>query len=264
MTLQWILGWWNLLFEVPFGIALAYLGVYLSTGLTFGEVDADLSHDVAVDHDVNVDHDVGVDQDVDAEHDVDADHDADGEHAPASAHGTRGATFALLSFIGLGRAPLSLLLLAAMLTWGIGGFAATQILHRRINDGPTIALVALPIAAVTTLVVVALLARVVGRVIPANEPPATSRRDLVGRPGVAILAIGEDFGLARVSPADDAAGVQLPCRVADGQPAIAAHEPVVVLRYDRLEHFFYVTTPDRLAAFRALNDRSGQPASTPR
>ena len=41
MTAQWILGWWNLIFMVPFALALMYLVLYTVSGITFGEADAD-------------------------------------------------------------------------------------------------------------------------------------------------------------------------------------------------------------------------------
>src|SRR5688572_26436424 len=90
MNADWLLGWWNLVFIVPFLLALIYLGVYTVSGITFGEgdaqfgghdADADADHDVGMDadHDVDVDHDVAVEHDVGADHDVDADADADAD-----------------------------------------------------------------------------------------------------------------------------------------------------------------------------------------
>ena len=32
MTLQWLLSWWNLIFVLPFGLALLYLGLYTVSG----------------------------------------------------------------------------------------------------------------------------------------------------------------------------------------------------------------------------------------
>lgn len=55
----------------PFLIALTYLGVYVMTGISFG--DADVDHDVDADHDVSVEHDLDADHDMDVDRDVDTD-----------------------------------------------------------------------------------------------------------------------------------------------------------------------------------------------
>ena len=37
MDAGWYLGWWNLVFTLPFLLALLYLILYSMSGLTFGE-----------------------------------------------------------------------------------------------------------------------------------------------------------------------------------------------------------------------------------
>src|SRR5687768_8649258 len=136
MTIQWLLGWWNLMFLLPLGLALLYVGVYAVSGLTFGhaDADADAGADVDADTDLHADADVHADvhADADADGDVEADADAemDGDahadvHHGGHAHSGVGKTplFDLLSMlIGLGRAPLSILLMVLFLTWGFIGF----------------------------------------------------------------------------------------------------------------------------------------------
>ena len=77
MNAEWLLNWWNLIFLLPFGLALLYLGLYTISGVTFGDGD--------VDHDFDVDHDV--DADADADHDISADHDADAGHDAGGGQG---------------------------------------------------------------------------------------------------------------------------------------------------------------------------------
>ncbi len=36
MKTQWLLGWWTLVFLVPFSLALLYLGLYVVCGVAFG------------------------------------------------------------------------------------------------------------------------------------------------------------------------------------------------------------------------------------
>src|SRR3954447_21267987 len=100
MTLEMLIAWWNLIYILPFGLALLYLILYAASGLTFGEADADgageahdfahadVDHDAAIDHDVDVDHDVDLDGDADLDGDVDADVDGvvDADHDASAAH----------------------------------------------------------------------------------------------------------------------------------------------------------------------------------
>src|SRR5436305_13932391 len=83
MNPQTLLAWWNLIFVVPFGLALVYLALYTLGGVTFGEADADADFDHDVDVDAHADlhgHvDVDVDADADLQADAEADVDADGD-----------------------------------------------------------------------------------------------------------------------------------------------------------------------------------------
>src|SRR5688500_2668567 len=106
MKAEWLMLWWNLIFIVPFGLALLYLGVYAMSGFTFGEAEADFHADAP-------------DMDADAEIAVDADADADGAdlHADAGSHVP--IHIAAMSWLGIGRVPLSLVLMVLLMTWGL-------------------------------------------------------------------------------------------------------------------------------------------------
>src|SRR5438105_15646663 len=83
MTTQWLLGWSNLIFILPFGLGLLYLGLYTLSGWTFGDADTDagIDHDVDASMDadghVSFEHDADTDLSHDVDHDVD--HDVVGE-----------------------------------------------------------------------------------------------------------------------------------------------------------------------------------------
>src|SRR5258706_9607371 len=113
MTLQWILGWWNLIFVAPFAVALLYLGVYTLSGVGFGDADADAhgDFDADADADADVDADAGVDADADA--DADADGDAHGDAETPGGHPS--FHMMALSWMGVGRVPLSLLAFLVLL-----------------------------------------------------------------------------------------------------------------------------------------------------
>jgi hypothetical protein len=172
MTLSWLLGWWNLLFIVPFLLALAYLGLYIATGLTFGDPEADVDADADVQPDIDTDAHMDVQGDVDADthlnveggvdHDLHAGASANAldskmeavvasgqtehlanDHAPSS---STGAGLSLLSLVGVGRVPLSLLLMVMLLTWGVVGFAVNQLVHDSTESVARIAWTSIPVA----------------------------------------------------------------------------------------------------------------------
>jgi hypothetical protein len=223
-----LLGWWNLIFIVPFGIALTYLGVYISTGITFGDADLDVDADADVDHDINAD--------ADADHDADHDADADDNSGRLSA-----ASLAMLHLIGVGKVPLSLLVMILLFTWGICGFAAVQYLRPIFGAGDKIALYAIPFAGWMAVCITALGARLFAKLVPMHVAPAMALNDLVGQRGVAVLNIDDVFGLAQiVNPGG--AKIQVPCRVPIGEDSIAQNTSIVVERFDRDARVFYVTT----------------------
>src|SRR5690349_9527724 len=129
MTLQWTLAWWNLIFILPFGLALLYLILYAASGLTFGETDSE----------------------VEIDHDVDA-----GEASPARA---------ALQWLGVGRVPLSILLMVLLLAWGTSGFLANQILRGSVAE-TYLVLASVPIALAVSLLITRILVRAIQRFVP--------------------------------------------------------------------------------------------------
>jgi len=217
MTSEWILGWWNLVFLAPFALAMIYLFVYSVTGVTFGDADhdTDLGHDVDgdidadadVDHDVDMDHDVDADADVDADvdHDIDADTDSDTDadhdaEAEGNGHGGGGSSsiFTAMTWLGIGRVPVSIVLLVLMLSWGVIGFCSNQILRERIADPARIGLISMAVALVGSLLVTRGTTRIVARVLPDGETYAVRRHELLGGVGLAVSAINASFGLVAV------------------------------------------------------------------
>src|SRR6187401_1355265 len=85
MPLTLMLAWWNLIYIVPFLLAVVYLGLFVFTGITFGDADADV--DMDADADLDADATVHVEAHaVDLDGDADLDHDVGG-HDAQSAHG---------------------------------------------------------------------------------------------------------------------------------------------------------------------------------
>jgi hypothetical protein len=246
-----LLEWYNLIFELPLGLALMYLALYTFSGWSFGEADADaggFDHDVDahldVNGDVNLDHDADLSHDVQADADTDADTDGDAHDSQPS-----GALWAL-SWVGVGLIPLSLILLILMLSWGAIGFTALQIQHDRpINQSIAISIAA---AGAGSLVITHLLASILGRTLFAPQSAARRRHEILGSLGEAMYPIDEKFGM--VCGRDDSGELfQVPCRVEQGQKPIAEGEPVQLVAYTAKDEMFFVVpaassiTPRRTA-----------------
>jgi membrane protein implicated in regulation of membrane protease activity len=257
MNAQWLLSWWNLIFILPFGLALLYLGIYSVSGWTFGEsdVDADADADVDADADAGVDHDIDADADADVDHDIDhdvdtdadADADADSdsdaehdaEHETASNGSSSSSVWHAMHLLGVGSVPVSMVLLFLLLTWGGIGFLTNQAARPHVAQPWMVAAVSLPIAALGSLLITSILTRTIGKYMPMRETYARRRHELLGSTGEAIYEIDEKFGM--VSIRDDHGDLfQVPCRLEQGYGAIPKGGRVKLVAYDKGQSLFYV------------------------
>ena len=262
MPLQVLLAWWNLVFIVPFGLALFYLGLFVFTGITFGDADADMDADVDADADMTVHVEAEVAADVDADADVDGDADADHDaetpsaalahavHTPtgmlgshsvdvhhAEGEGQTSAFAAFLSFLGVGKIPLSLALMTLLFCWGITGFALNALLYKWLGASAVIGLISLPVTLILALALTGLFAALIAKIIPNDDSTRQRRTDLVGKAGEAMYDINAEFGMATVrGTAGDF--FQVPCRTAAGKPQIPKGARIVLFDYDREKGIF--------------------------
>lgn len=242
MTLQWLGNWWNLIFLAPFGLALLYLGLYTGTGITFGESDLDADSDFDADADADVDHDI--DNDVDSDADADADHDADTDHdadSDGQSEAQASPVMVIVSWLGVGKVPLSIVLLVFLLTWGASGLLCNLLLASR---GASAAAVSVPMALMAAVLVTHWVSWFIGRYLPLYETTARRRHALLGATGEAILPIDQRFGIASVR--DDTGDLyQVPCR-ADDRP-IPKGSTVKLVSYNAKQGIFHVipTEPAR-------------------
>lgn len=253
MTMQWILGWWNLVFLIPFALALLYLALYMVSGVTFGEAhaDADLDADADLHADADVDADADAHVSADVHADVEADADADADHGHGHGHGhhhhAAGATSGgglghAMAWVGVGRVPLSFVLMILLLAWGFIGFVTNQFLRELLPAQWMIPLVSLPVAAVGSVVLTRYASRGISRVMPTEQTYARKRSALLGEVGEAIYAVDERFGMAAVR--DDRGNLfQVACRVEPGRTPIAKGTKVLLVSYDADRKVFHVT-PD--------------------
>jgi hypothetical protein len=206
-------------------LALVYLGLYIASGVTFGDPDTDGHGDV--DHDANGHH---PDATHAGGHDVIQYHASEPTDAPV--------TFSLLSWFGVGRVPISLWLSGAMLGWGAFGLGASSFANTAGFDGPATVAIDFGAAAIGALFVMRALTLLVTCIVPIHESYARRRHELLGSEGEAIYAIDESFGMVGVR---DSRGelFQLGCRVDDGRP-IAKGSRVKLVGYNRDTNLFHV------------------------
>lgn len=233
MTIQWLTGWWNLIFIVPFALALLYLGLYTLSGWTFGEVDADAGIDHDIDAHLNAGGHLEFDHDIDA--DADADGDSDGNAAGQS------AVLTALNWIGVGQMPLSLIVMIQMLCWGVIGFAGMQV-QRGVAIGQEVIVSAI-IAALGASLITHVVSSILGpRLFRATN---TVRRwhQLLGSRGEAMYPIDARFGM--VCGRDDRGELfQAACRTAEGFGPLAKGDAVQLVAYAAKERMFYVVPAD--------------------
>lgn len=200
----------SLAFVLPLFLALVYLGLYVASGVTFG--DPDVSADGDLDADTDTDAHFDAETDIDADGDVDGDSDLDadvGHHGHAHElmtdaddrdhSGQAGTAFSLLSWLGVGRVPMSLWLSGSMLGWGTFGLGALAVLRQHSTTAPSAdTSIALAVALVGALLTTRLLSVIVTRIVPIHETYARRRHELLGSVGEAILPIDGSFGMVGV------------------------------------------------------------------
>lgn len=265
MTTQWLLGWWNLVFIVPAGLAMLYLGIYTLSGITFGDPDADVETDADFDGDADVDADADIDADADVDADADTDADFDGDadadadtdlnadagdglshhvHIERDASIEQGSAevsplWSLLSFLGIGRVPVSIVLMVLLLAWGAVGFLANQVIRQYVAEPWHVALVSLPLAALISLMVTGATSNTINRFMPLNLTLAKRKHELLGSIGEVVLPVNGKFGMINVREASGDLH-QVGCRLENGNETLPKGSHVKLVAYSAKESMFYV------------------------
>lgn len=211
-----LLEWQNLIFVLPMAAAMLYI-LLMALGISLGEHgDLDVGHDV----DLDVDHDVHVEV---------GDH-GDGGHGGHGGHGS--LLGSALGLLGVGKVPLSILLLSLCFVWGATGLVLNQFLG--VEAMPR----TLAFAALAAVVGARLVAEGLGALLPREETYHTPKAELVGQVGEVLYEVTKTSGTVRLS---DPSGnlLDLDCR-AQTDERFKPGAKVQLLEYDPATDTFFV------------------------
>jgi membrane protein implicated in regulation of membrane protease activity len=264
-TWMFLLAWFNLPFSLLFLLALLLGGMQLLGVSGEHDTDADsdldsgLDHDLDADTDLDLDDDLDFEQDLDLEHDLDLDHDIDLDHdwdansdanldSDAEADGDLAAgpnaddsLLSALAFLGVGKAPLMLVLLILCGFTGLSGWTLNGFAQSLLGGYPAWAFVlVLPLAMLVGGTLSSNLARLIGRALPPVSTTAVHEQALVGRRGTVVSPrVDETYGQVHVR---DAGGTLMRVfAVVKHEPPIENGEAVVLVDFDPGRRCFVVT-----------------------
>lgn len=206
-----LVEWYNLIFTLPFSLALMYVLIMASGALHF-------EHEIGVDTDV--DHDISLDG-----HDL--------------AHDTGYGFSDILSLLGLGKIPLSLIIISFSFIWGFSGVVMNKILSGIINY-PQVFIIPSSIGAfVASFIGTRYLAIGLSKVMPTTETYSAKPDDFIGKTAKVRFKITDRFGT--VTLLDQFNNFhELSCRVKPGEKEISSGDMVVLVGRDEQKNIFYV------------------------
>jgi hypothetical protein len=218
-----LLEWYNLIFVLPFIMGVLYLGL-LSVGLG-GE------HEIHAEMDMDHDVDLGGDLHHGIEHSTEVHaHGADHDH---------NVFVKALSFLGVGRVPISLVFMSFCFIWGTAGYLGNQFFGGILRYPGIFIWPSLALAGGGSVFGTRWLARLLGRIMPSTETYATSPAQLVGMTAEVLYSTSAIFGRARLH--DSYGNIQdVSVRVAADEDSIPVGSKVILLRFDATEQAFMV------------------------
>ncbi len=224
------LKWYYLIFELPLLFA-AMLSLLQATGLFQSDQDMDVDQDIDLDADVDVDMEV-LPNDIEFDVDVDTDtetvgHDLDYEP---------GLFIRTLGFLGVGRIPISIVMITSGLLWGLTGWFLNGLIPGFDSAPDLMALLSMAGAGFVMFFGTGFLSKQIAKIMPTMQTLATKDSDLVGRIGEARYSITDKSGSVMLY--DQYGNFQeVPCR---SETDIEAGTQVVLVKFDRQTELFWV------------------------
>jgi len=237
-----LIAWYNLPFTLMLGLGVVLAGLQV-LGLSHdGDADADADVDADIDADVDVDTDVDADMDMavhhDLDHDIDHDIDQDVEHDIS--HDSLSG-FSWLAFIGIGKAPLMVVILIVLMTTGLLGWFLNGIAMGLLGFFPGLLLLATFFGSLLVgSLITSRVTRFIGRALPPVSTTATRAQALVSRHGTVISPFVDGrYGMVHLR--DDGGTLISLFAVTEDEQPIARGESVILLSYDPVQRLYLVT-----------------------
>jgi membrane protein implicated in regulation of membrane protease activity len=241
-----IFNWWNAIYSLPLAFVLLFLAITslvslagdLVGGLSHGESETGAEAHAEADHDLEVDTDLDADTDLHVEHDMDVEHDLHGDahaHHDQCGHGHgQDAFVAALGFLGVGRAPLVMVLQLLLLSWGLIGVA----LHRLAGvAGPGALLWSLPATLILSVLATRTFAHAFGRLFKPIETSIVRSDQLVGHTGRVVFPVTEEEGTIHIR---DKHGTLHRVRARSQHGRLESGQEIIVLGYDAAQRVYQI------------------------
>lgn len=223
-TLSPIFAWYNL----PFTIMLMLCGLFAILQLIgLGDhhnSDIDADFDADLDADLDFDADADFDLHADVEFHADADFHADTDGLPD--------LLSVLAFLGVGKAPLMVVLVVLLGSMAVIGWTLNTILEAVLGSYPTWGLLlVLPITFIIGSLISSRISRYIGQALPSISSTATGVSGLIGRRGAVISPrIDDKYGLVRVR--DEGGTLINVFAITTEEEPILGNSEVVLVDYD--------------------------------
>ena len=166
--------------------------------VTAADVAVAPEQDAAPDMAADVDADIAVDADVDIHPDTELAADAHTDAEADLAHVEAGLVLGLLGFFGLGKAPLTVLIVIFGYSFGLSGYVANQALIEDAQHASAYYAVSLGIALLVGLTSLRLGSGMMARYLPTLATSVVRPKKLVGTKGEASLPINERVGEVQI------------------------------------------------------------------
>jgi len=222
-----LIAWYNLIYWTPILFGLAYA---LISGIgDMGDANHDVDMEVGDAH-IHIPEGLHVDGQVV----VHGDHTHDVEGGSSASGWDK-----VLSAIGLGRIPVTLVIQAFLFLFGIIGFGLNLALRPYLVHPEVYLWFSFPAALIGGVVGTSLLARPLGRLLPKNESFSSNPASFLGQGADAFYRITGESGAVRIT---DEVGFprELKVRLLPGEPdPIEKGERILLTHYDPINEIYF-------------------------
>lgn len=158
-----------------------------------------------------------------------------------------------LSILGLGKAPLMIIITSFCTMWGISGYISNT-LFSKIPLSPYIYVWgSLAIALIISLLFTRKIAFLVAKIMPSTESYLSTKSDLIGKTGKALYDVTTKQGNVHVYDQFDTL-LELSCRIRSEESVISSDSTVVLMEYIEEGNYYYVQ-PSKIEHTSSINLR---------